>query len=101
LNSGSSYNGGWSASNITSDGAFVKAYITSAPVAVLPSDESKFQQRAIMATSKGLLTEKDKKSVPIYTLNGVRCSAGGKLANGLHIIKTPGNSSVKVINVVQ
>ena len=98
LVSGASYNGGWTASQLTSDGTFVKAYIVlgtdNSQVAVLPSDESKFQQRANGTKMNGLLTGAETKSAAVYTINGVRCLAGSKLPNGLYIVREPGNNAV-------
>jgi hypothetical protein len=98
LVSGASYNGGWTASQLTSDGTFVKAYIVlgtdNSQVAVLPSDESKFQQRANGTKMNGLLTGAETKSAAVYTINGVRCPAGSKLPNGLYVVREPGNNAV-------
>ncbi|MGB7567319.1 MAG: glycoside hydrolase family 5 protein [Chitinivibrionales bacterium] len=104
VTSGSSYTGGWSASNLTNNGSFVKAYITAGtdtPIGteVLPN-VSKFQH-ATVAASNGLLTGTSKISTPVYTINGVRCPVGNKLPNGLYIVQAPGNTSAKVIDVVR
>jgi Cellulase (glycosyl hydrolase family 5). len=96
--------GPWAASVITGYGTFIQAYIlkgTDTPISteVLPY-ESKFQQRTFVPTWSDLLTGSDKKSA-VFTLNGVRCPSGSKLPSGLHIVQTPGNSSVKVVNGVR
>ncbi len=94
LTSGSSYTGGWSASNLSSDGTFVKAYVTAGSfVGILP-DESKFQRRTKAPIINGFLTGAETKSAAVYTINGVRCSAGGKLPNGLYIVRDQGNNVV-------
>jgi hypothetical protein len=105
VTSGSSYTGGWSASNLTNNGTFVKAYImagTDTPIGteVLPN-ESKFQQRAIVATSNGLLSGTDTKSAAVFTINGVRCPSGGKLPNGLYIVRAQGTGNAQVLNIIR
>jgi endoglucanase len=96
---GASSTGPWASSVMTSEGLFVQNYIDTSyhlsAVGVLPSDESKFQQRANSPNMNGLLTGAITKSAAVYTINGVRCPAGSKLPNGLYIVRDPaGNSAV-------
>jgi len=95
---GSLAGGPWPSSDMTSEGLFVQNYIDTSyhlTTGVLPSDESKFQQRANGQKMNGLLTGAEIKSAAVYTINGVRCPAGSKLPNGLYIVRDPaGNSAV-------
>ena len=91
--------GPWASSVMTSEGLFVQNYIDTSyhlsAAGVLPSAESKFQQRANSPNMNGLLTGAVTKSAAVYTINGVRCPAGSKLPNGLYIVRDPaGNSAV-------
>ena len=88
--------GPWPSSVMTTEGAFVENYIDTSyqglTVGVLPNGQ-KLQQHANVAAIKGLLTGAGTKA-SIYTINGVRCSAGSKLPSGLYIVRDPGNSAV-------
>jgi len=101
LTSGSGYTGGWSASNLTSNGAFVKAYITAGTdtqVEVLPNGSNP-RQHTSAPTMKGQLIGAVKSSA-VYTINGVRCSAGNKLPAGLYMIQGPGYTTT-CVNVIR
>lgn len=94
--------GPWADAVITGYGQFIRAYIlkgTDTPITTVLPNESKPQQRESAPVVKALLTGADKKSA-VYTINGVRCPAGGKLPSGLYMIATQGNS-VKVINGIR
>jgi hypothetical protein len=91
--------GPWAATDLTSDGAFVKAYISSASE-VLPN-ESKFQQSASVPNVNGMLTGANAKSAAVYNINGVRCPTGGKLPNGLYVFQAAGSANAKVVNVIR
>ena len=96
--------GPWATSDITGYGTFIQAYIlkgtdTAIGTGVVPN-ESKPQQRASAPAMKGLLTGADKKPV-VYTINGVRCPAAGKLPHGLYMIQAQGHTIAKVVNVIQ
>ncbi len=90
--------GPWTASDLTTDGAFVQAYIMAA-TNVQPN-ESKLQQRANAPTMNGLLTGATK-SAAVYTINGVRCAEGGKLANGLYVVRAQGTGKAQMLNVIR
>ena len=96
FNSSASATGPWTIANLTVPGIFVMNYIMSQyqglTVGVLPNGQ-KLQQHANVATIKGLLTGAGTQA-SIYTINGVRCSAGSKLPNGLYIVRDQGNSAV-------
>jgi hypothetical protein len=100
---GASNTGPWPDNVISTYGAFIKAYIlkgTDTPIStgVVPY-ESEPQQRPSAPAAKGLLTVTEKPVV--YTINGVRCSAAGKLPHGLYMMQAPGHAIVKCVNVVR
>jgi endoglucanase len=92
--------GPWSASDLTTDGAFVKAYIMAAATEVLPND-FKIQQGANAPAMNGLFTGTGTKSAAVFTINGVLCPAGSKLPNGLYVFPVAGKTSAKVVNVIR
>jgi endoglucanase len=82
--------GPWAASDLTADGAFVKAYIMAGPTEVAPND----LQRASAPVKNAILTGANAKS-GIFTISGVRCPSGAKLPNGLYVVEDHGSIIVK------
>ena len=92
--------GPWTDANLTVDGLFVRAYIMKTfQVGVLPNG-SKFQQRTSVPTLKDVLTGATK-SAAVYTINGARCPAVGKLPNGLYIVRDPENSKAQCFTLIR
>jgi len=82
--------GPWAASDLTSDGAFVKAYIMAGATDVAPND----LQRSNVPVKNAVLTGANAKS-GIFTISGVRCPSGAKLPNGLYVVEDHGSVMVK------
>jgi hypothetical protein len=64
-------------------------------------DGPNLRQHADAPAWNGLLSAVDTRSAAIFTVNGVRCSAGGKLPNGLYLYQAKGNTIVKGVNVIR
>jgi endoglucanase len=94
--------GPWADNVLNGDATFVRTYIMKAvpnqpPVEVLPN-EFKIQRGVHAPAMNELLFGANAKSA-MFTVNGMRCSAGDKLTNGLYVFPVPGKSGAKVINV--
>ena len=50
--------------------------------------------------NEGLLTGATK-SAAVYTINGVRCPVGDKLANGLYVVQAQGTGKAQMLNVIR
>ena len=92
--------GPWTDADLTESGIFVRNYIKTMCVGSGCGDPI-IPRRANAPTNKDLLTKIDIKSVAVYTINGVRCPAVGKLPHGLYMIQTPGRTIAKVAHVIQ
>jgi endoglucanase len=91
--------GPWADNVLNGDATFVRAYIMKATGILI--DGPNLRQHADAPVWNGLLSAVDTRSAAIFTVNGVRCSAGGKLPNGLYLYQAKGNTIVKGVNVIR